>query len=286
MNFFDLHCDTPYECYFKNQEFLKNSLSVSGDKGSTFDNWSQFFAVWIKDDLENPFEVYKRVLTDFKEKLKNKPDNLKPYFSVEGGAVLQNDLDRLYKLKQDGIKLLTLTWNGENQLAGGSKTDKGLTDFGKDVIGEMNKIKMICDLSHINDKSFFKAVELSDFPVATHSNSRTVLNHPRNLTDAQLKLIHEKNGIIGICFYQPFLGDNVFEGIYKNIYHMSNLGLKDNIAIGSDFDGGDMGKEFNDISKIPNLYKFLSEKGLEKTFLDKIFYKNAENYMLRLEKES
>ena len=284
MNYFDLHCDTPYECYFKNQDFFENNLAVSGEKGAVFDNWRQVFAVWIRDDLDEPYTLYKAILKDFKEKLKNKPDNLTPYFSVEGGAVIEDDIDRLYELKKDGISALTLTWNGENRIAGGSKTDKGLTDFGKRVISEMNSLDMLCDLSHLNEKSFYSAVELADYPIATHSNCRAVFDYPRNLSDNQLKLIAEKGGIVGLCFYPKFLGGEAYQKLYENIFHLLELGMENNIALGSDFDGADMSYELCDITKIPFLYAQLREKGIDEKILDKIFYKNAENYLETFDK--
>ena len=284
MDYFDLHCDTPYECYFKNQDFFENNLAVSGEKGAVFDNWRQVLAVWIRDDLDEPYTLYKAILKDFKEKLNKKPDNLTPYFSVEGGAVIDDDIDRLYEMKKDGICALTLTWNGENRIAGGSKTDKGLTPFGKRVIKEMNFLNMLCDLSHLNENSFYSVIELADYPIATHSNCKSVFDCPRNLNDNQLKLIAEKGGIVGLCFYPKFLGGDVYEKLYENIYHMLELGMENNIAIGSDFDGADMGDELCDISGIPLLYAKLHEKGIDKLILDKIFYKNAENYLETFDK--
>lgn len=284
MNYFDLHCDTPYECYFKNQPFFRNSLAVSGEKGAFFENWKQLFAVWIRDDIDEPFKLYRAILNDFKEKLTQKSDNLTPYFAVEGGAVIGNDIDLLYELKKDGIRSLTLTWNGENLIAGGSKTDRGLTSFGQMVIKELNSLQICCDLSHLNDKSFYKAVETADYPIATHSNCRAVCDVPRNLTDDKLQLIAEKGGIIGLCFYPEFLGGDVFLKLYENIYHMLELGLENNIAIGSDFDGAKMDNALSDIAKIPYLYVKLNEKGISADILDKIFYKNAENYFETFDK--
>ena len=284
MNYFDLHCDTPYECYLKKQDFMKNSLAVSGKKGAEFENWKQVFAIWIRDCQDEPYTLYKAILKDFKEKLRDKPNNLTPYFSVEGGAVIEDDIDRLYILKKDGICALTLTWNGENRIAGGSKTDKGLTEFGKSVIRELNSLNMLCDLSHLNEKSFYSAIELADFPIATHSNCSAVFECPRNLSDNQLKLIAEKGGIVGLCFYPQFLGGDVYQKLYENIYHLLELGMENNIAIGSDFDGADMAGGLCDITKIPFLYAELHEKGINKTLLDKIFYKNAENYLETFDK--
>ena len=281
MNFFDLHCDTAFECYKNNEEFYVNSLAISGE-AADFKKWKQVFAVWIRDDHPEPFEFYQTVLTDIKQKLLKKPSFLTEFFSVEGGAVLEDDSDRLYILKNDQIKLLTLCWNGENLIAGGSKTEKGLTAFGKEVVSKMNRLKMACDLSHLNEKSFYAALEVADFPLASHSCSRFVFNHQRNLYDDQIKQLSQKNGIIGLCFYPEFLGENVFEAIYRNIFHLLDMGLENHIAIGSDFDGGQMDKTLNSIKLVPNLYTFLQTKGLKEDLLNKIFYENADNFIAKL----
>ena len=272
MRFFDLHCDTAYKMYTEKQLFYKNQLAVSGENGEIFDSWHQTFAIWLPEDLEKPFSFYKNVLLHLKENLCGK---VNPIFAVEGGTVLENDSDRLYELKRDGVKLLTLTWNGENAIAGGSKSDKGVTEFGKTVIGKMNNLGMAVDVSHLNDKSFFDVIERAEKPLASHSNCRTVCDVARNLSDTQIKLICEKGGIIGLNFYPLFLGDNVFEKIYQNIYHLLSMGYENNIAIGSDFDGADMAKELCNITKILDLYTFLEQKGLDISLLDKIFYQNA-----------
>lgn len=282
MVFFDLHCDTPYECYIKNQEFKTNTLAVSSDKGVNFSKWYQTFAIWIKDDLENPFELYKSVLNDFKQKLECACPNLTPIFAVEGGAVIENDISRLYQLKDDGIRFLTLCWNGENNIAGGVNSEKGLTDFGKEVIAELNHLKICCDLSHINEKSFFDAVAITQYPIATHSNCKAIYPHKRNLSDTQINLIAEKGGLIGLCPYPVFLGQDVFLGIYRNIMHLLEMGFENNIAVGSDFDGAKMHEKLCSIDKIPDLYAYLREKGLNNSLLDKIFFKNAYNFIAKL----
>lgn len=281
-DFFDLHCDTPFECFTKSQKFYVNRLAVSGKKGETFNNWCQTFAFWIRDDLASPFEKYKETYADFALKLAEKPRNLTPYFAVEGGALLENDADRIFKLKSDGIIFLTLTWNGENNLAGGVKSDKTLTDFGKKAIKNLNRCKIGCDLSHLNQKSFFKAAEISDFPLATHSNCRSLCDNPRNLSDEQIKILHQKGGIMGLCFYPEFLGDDVFESIYRNIFYLCEKGYEDIIAIGSDFDGARMSPKLDNISKVKDLYSFLEGKGFKSELLHSIFYLNAYNFVAKL----
>jgi len=282
MDYFDLHSDTPFKHYQNRLRNTTDKISIPFEEAALFDNWHQTFAIWIDDAATKPFELYQNILADFNKKLESKPSNLTPVLAVEGGAVLENDIERTEILKNDKIKFLTLTWNGENNIAGGSKTEKGLTDFGKKVIKRLNRYRIACDLSHINEKSFYSAIEISDFPIATHSNCFSICPHKRNLKDEQIKLIAEKGGVVGINFYPVFLGDNVFENIYQNIFHICDMGYENIIAIGSDFDGADMHESLDSISKIPSLYHFLSTKGFNKELLNKIFFENAEKFVAKL----
>ena len=282
MDFFDLHCDTAFELYKRNLSFDNDELSVNRNSAKVFGKWTQTFAVWIKDDAENPFRLYENIISDIKFKLKTTPENLTPLFAVEGGSVIEDKTDRLEVLKKDGIKLFALTWNGENRIAGGCKTEKGLTDFGVTVIKELNRLKIGCDLSHLNKKSFYSAMEYAEFPLATHSNCYGICPNRRNLTLEQIKLITQKNGIIGLTFYPEFLGENIYKKIYENIFLLCDKGFENNIAIGSDFDGGKMSESLDKTSKIPLLYGFLEKKGLSKPLLNKIFYENAHKFIALL----
>lgn len=282
MNFLDLHCDTAFELYQQKLPFYNNKLSVTKSSCNHFRKWVQTFAVWISDTAENPFELYKNIIKDIKIKLENKPLNLTPIFAVEGGWVIENDIDRLQILKNDGIKMLTLTWNNENPIGGGCNTNKGLTDFGKDVIKNLNLLKIATDLSHLNIKTFYKALETADFPLATHSNCYEICPHQRNLTLEQMKLIAQKDGVIGLTFYPPFLEGDVFEKIYENIFLLCENNLENNIAIGSDFDGAEMDKKLHKTSDIPFLYNYLKQRGLKKTLLDKIFFENGYKFIAKL----
>ena len=282
MNYFDFHCDTAFELLKQNTNFTNTDLAVNFQGGEHFENWFQTFAIWIDDTLQYPFQIYQKTLENLKEKLKNKPQNLTPIFSVEGGSLIEGDLEKLDLLKKDKIRFLTLTWNGENAIGGGLESDKDLTDFGKKVIAKLNDLKIATDLSHANKKTFYSAIEIADFPIETHSNCFEIHPHKRNLTLEQMRLIAQKNGIIGLNFYPPFLGQNVFEKIFENIYYLCQNGLENNIAIGSDFDGAKMSKKLDKINKIPYLYEFLSNKGLKRSILDKIFFENGYNYIAKM----
>ena len=142
---------------------------------------------------------------------------------------------------------------------------------------------MICDLAHMYRQGFFEAVSIAERPIVTHACCDFLHNHPRNLTDQQLKIIAQKNGLIGLCLYPVFLGDgDVFENVYRHIFHLLELDLEDSISIGSDFDGADMSDTLSDISKILTLYRYLSKRGIKNDVLDKVFYKNANNFFVNL----
>ena len=278
MNLFDLHCDTATECYEKKQPFSEGSTAVTAQSGICFEKWKQCFAIWIKDGEPSPYAYYKAVLADLKTKLSDKPDNLYPLLTVEGGSVIENDISRLSALKNDGVMALTLTWNGKNLIASGAAESGGLSDFGRAVINEMNRFSIACDLSHLNNESFWDAVDVAETALATHSCCNAVFCHRRNLDDGQIKAIASKGGIIGLCCYPPFLGGCVYEGLLANIRHMLDMGLENHIAFGSDFDGGVMDPKLNSPARLPQLFDYLAENDVSCSVIDKIFYENADNF--------
>lgn len=281
MRFFDLHCDTVTALLSSEEALERNSLAVSFEKAQCFENWCQCFAIWINDGLKDPFGFYCTALKKYKSSVENAPPNLTSFLTVEGGTLIENDISRIEALEGDGVCALTLTWNGENNIASGASAQGGLKPFGRAVIAELNRLSMICDLSHLNKKSFFECLEIADLPMASHSCCETVHPHKRNLDDEQLRLLAQKGGIVGVCLYKEFLGGNIYEGFYKNIMHLLDLGLEEYIAIGTDFDGCDMPSEMPDISKIPLLMTYMLNKGFSQALLDKIFYENAASFFAR-----
>lgn len=282
MNYFDLHCDTPHRSYINDLPLNDSSLAVNlGYNG--FEKWHQCFAVWIDDNCDNPFEIYRKTLSNFKEKLQHINSDLTPHLMVENGALLENQIERLETLKSDGIKSLTLTWNNENCIAGGCCCDARLKSFGKEVIMELNRLGLACDLAHLNKRSFFDAIEYAEKPYISHTCIESVYSHRRNIKLEQAQLISRMGGIIGVCFYPEFLpqGD-VFDGIHQNLFTLLEAGLENSISIGSDFDGADMDERLSNIEQIGNLYAFLLQKGIEKLVLDKIFFENAFRFYTKL----
>ena len=181
--------------------------------------------------------------------------------------------------------MLTLTWNGENELAGGSAITGGLKPFGRDALRELERCDIVADVSHLNDESFWNVIKAARRPLAaTHSNSRKICNVPRNLTDDQFRCLAQQGGLVGLNFYTGFLREDrehtCMEDILRHAEHFLNLGGEDVLALGSDFDGADMPHDLPDCGALPQLAQRLRE-AFGFTLTEKICYKNALDFWRR-----
>lgn len=284
MNFFDLHCDTPYLSEKTGQSVSDGDLAVTLKKGGAFDRWCQVCAVWIPDGCDDPRGRYERIKNSFlaQTAVKTTASGLDstPAFllSLEGGSLIAgpDDVDRLYA---DGVRVITLTWNGGNALAGGCHSSDGLSRLGAVVIERMNALSMALDVSHLNDKSFWDALPLADRVIATHTACRSVHGVSRNLTDRQIRAVAEKGGTVGLCFYPRFLGtEDVYRDFAVQLDRLISVAGRDAAAVGSDFDGADMAPALDSLDKVPLLYAWLSQHGFSAAVLDDVFYGNAYRY--------
>jgi membrane dipeptidase len=202
--------------------------------------------------------------------------------TVEGGEVLEGDIRMLKVLYRMGVRSLCLTWNNRNEIADGvaeMQTGGGLTLFGREVVKKMNKLGMIVDVSHIAEKGFWDVLELSEDPIiASHSNSQAVWDHPRNLTDEQIKGIAQKKGVIGLNFVADFLGEqgSGFDQLLRHIDHICDLVGDDYLGFGSDFDGTDnLLAGIDDVTIYPELISFLKKRNYKDTTIRKICGENC-----------
>lgn len=173
----------------------------------------------------------------------------------------------------------SLTWNFNNEFAGGALEDGEITCGGISAIDEFNKNGIILDLAHIGNKSFFKAIDKAEKVMISHACCNTVRTHYRNFTDEQIRLVLEKNGIMGICFVSEFLCENkkadVFD-VAKHIDYFCNKFSHKNLAIGTDFYGTKNGvKGIDRYSDFNKLYDELSRLGYSRNSIQDIFFNNA-----------
>jgi membrane dipeptidase len=305
MSIIDFHCDTIMKLMDKSEEsaLKENNFSVDINKLKKAKSLAQFFALFVElDEVSDPLEYCLLMVDKFYEEIgKNSEDIalatnhkqfmdnmnkgiISAFLTIEEGAVLKGQIEQLRNFYRLGVRLITLTWNFPNELGFPNKDEehrhKGLTNFGLEVVSEMNNLGMLIDVSHLSDGGFYDVAKHSKKPfVASHSNARAISNHPRNLTDDMIRILAQKGGIMGINFEKHFLGHNELsrvEDMVAHITHIRNVGGIDCISIGTDFDGIDSsGLEIKNIGEIDILCRALSKNNFSEEDIEKIFYKNA-----------
>ena len=299
MHFIDLHCDTLYKSVTNNIPIDDVSMELKINNSDN-NNRLQCFAIWLPDELTSDeaeklfFNASKKLsvecercniklITDFKNIETDFYNNKNSaVLTVENGSALNGKIDNVRIFSELGVKMLTLTWNGANEIGDGAGVDnqKGITVFGKNVISEMEKHNIIIDISHASDKLFYDVVELTTKPfVASHSNARSVTPHKRNLTDEQIKIIIERKGLFGLNFHNKFLSENYKQAsmfdILKHTEHFLSLGGENCISFGTDFDGCDLPKDINSSQSMDNIYEMFLKHNYKESLIKKIFYENA-----------
>lgn len=306
MNFIDLHCDTAWRILEEKKELYKNDCEVDIQKLIKGNAKAQVFAHFVELDLvENPYTNF----LDINKNLINEIEKNKDYIevarnlnelnniynkgkigailSIEEGEVLEGKVERVKEVFDLGIRFITLTWNFENSIGYPNKDlkhrDKGLKSKGFEIVEEMENLGIIPDCSHLSDGGFWDLIKFCKKPfVATHSNSRYITNHSRNLKDDMIKALANKGGVTGINFCNSFLGNSKIskiEEMVAHIKHIKNVGGIDVIALGTDYDGIGNKVEINDISDIGLLGEALLKSGFNENEIEKIYSKNVERVL-------
>lgn len=304
MGIIDLHCDTILKLMEDKEKFelKQNPFSVDIEKLKKASSYAQFFALYIdldeeKDPLEYCLEMLDKfyveieknkddigIARNYEEMLKNhKQGKISAFLTIEEGGALKGKLHHLRNFYRLGVRLITLTWNYPNEIGypncAAEFTNQGLTDFGKEVVYEMNRLGMLIDVSHLSDRGFYDVAGISSKPfVASHSNARTIKNHKRNLTDPMIRTLAEKGGVMGINFAKEFLGEapiSKVEDMVRHIQHIRNQGGIEVIALGTDFDGISPGLEIENMGEIHKLIHALQKNDFSQEDIEKICYKNA-----------
>lgn len=203
---------------------------------------------------------------------------------IENGYAIGLDLDNVDRFRRRGVAYMTLCHNGDNDIcdsAKGNSEHGGLSEFGKQVIGRMNSVGMMVDLSHASEKSFYDALETSRKPiVCSHSSSRALCDHPRNLTDDQMRALAARDGVAQVCMYDGFLkkgGGATVDDAVRHIMHMIDVMGVCHVGIGTDFDGGGGVPGLEDASWLVTLTRRLAANGLTDNDLKKVWGENFLN---------
>lgn len=199
-------------------------------------------------------------------------------FGIENGLALSHDLQNVRHFAQRGVVYITLCHNGDNDIcdsARGCNTHGGVSRFGHDVIREMNDCGLMVDLSHAAEKSFYDALQASRTPVVcSHSNCRALCDHPRNLTDGQLRDIAECGGVVQITLYPGFLrtqGEATVMDAVRHLEHAIDIAGIDHVGIGTDFDGDGGVRGMADASEMTNFTRILMERSFSERDIEKIW---------------
>ena len=295
----DLHCDTLTDVKHTPDTMDDGSKALSLSALPQGVRWAQCFAVFLPDGLrgKNAVAYYDRWRGEFLRQTAKFSDRVLPcrgaadierawaagktaaLLTVENGSALVGNLDRVALLSEQGVCAITLTWNGANELGSGHDTDGGLTAFGKHAVREMERLGILVDVSHLNDRGFADLLDVAEKPfLATHSNARAVCPHRRNLTDDMIREMVRRGCLIGLNYYVRFLRNGepcTLDDLYRHIGHFFTLGAKHCLALGSDFDGAETPECLSSPARVVDARDYLLSRGLSEEELDGIFYQNA-----------
>lgn len=216
---------------------------------------------------------------------------------IEGAEGIDPDLHMLDVLYESGLRSIGPVWSRSNIFGHGvpfrfpstPDTGPGLTERGRDLVQACNRLKIMIDLSHLNEAGFWDVAKMSDAPlVATHSNAYAVCQHSRNLTDKQLAAIRESRGMVGVNFATSFIrpdgrrnDDTPLEEMIRHMDHLIEHVGVDGVGFGSDFDGATIPAEIGDVRGLPRLVDAMRRHGYDEATLRKLCYENWVNVLER-----
>ena len=317
MNFpvFDLHCDTALALLGRTANeagcLKQNTFHIDLERASKLGGYCQCFACYTTPGMQERYEVspivvFERELATIQREVdKNKGQigfaysadeveenqaagKMSAVLTIEGPAGFDFDPELLENLHQIGFRISTLGWNEANVLAGSHVTGGGLTDQGREYVKEAQRLGILVDVSHISDEGFWNIMDVTEAPVvATHSNSRAVCAHSRNLTDDMFRAICETGGVAGINQYTEFLGNApTLDSVCDHVFHFLELDPSGtHIALGGDLDGcSDFAEGFTGVESYPALANRLLQRGAGEELVRNIFWNNALNVFRRAER--
>ena len=304
MKLFDGHCDTllgllgnPKSGPLPVGSLYENELQVDLKRGLELEAYAQVFALFGFREMGFPdlFDtLYGRFLSEAEacgEQLRfcrSRSDALNAakagkaaaFLSIEGAEVIDCRPEKLEEAAEKGVRGFGVCWNRANEITGtnAQEPDRGGSEKGGARVRLAMELGLTVDVSHLSDPGFWDVEKLAKGPfIASHSNSRTIHAHPRNLTDDMFRAIRDHGGTVGINLYSLFLGEEkvTVETVLRHIDHFLDLGGEKTLAIGGDLDGCDrLPDGILGVQDVHLIRDALALRGYEEALLDDIFYNN------------
>lgn len=299
--YFDAHCDTIYRCLRTGAQLRENDGHLDLRRASAFGRFAQVFALY-QDPEEVPqgstmVREGQLLHQKFLREMEQNRDVIVPcrtgaevdraaaegkmaaLLSIEGAELLDCQIDRLDMARDWGVRLLNPVWNHANRLSGSNAElpEQGLTSYGRDFARRMEDCGIYPDVSHISDPGFWDLVRLARGPVvASHSNSRALCPHRRNLTDDMFRAIRDSGGVVGLNLYRPFVGPaGTMEELTAHVEHFLSLGGEKTLCLGGDLDGcEELAAGMEGIQDVPQLWQALADRGYPRQLLEDLFWNN------------
>lgn len=310
MPFADLHCDTiawiRHNRLQGKEMYLRDTyqMHVNVEKLKKSGYLLQNFALFVNmNEVEDPWGTVLSLAELYTSEVEKNGDLLAPcltfgdmeqakadgkiasVLTVEEGGVCKGELENLRTLHRLGVRMLTLTWNHENEIGYPNGMPGGLKEKGAEFLAEMETLGVIPDVSHLSDQGFWDVCRLAKKPLAaSHSSARALWPHRRNLTDEQIKALAHRGGIVGVNFYADFLADGETTrtaDIVRHMKHMRDVGGLEVVALGSDFDGITCPLEMVDAAGMDQLVREMERVGFTQREIDKICWENVWDFYRR-----
>ena len=309
---FDLHCDTSLALLGEdgNQagSLRRNNLHIDLERAGELPGYCQCFGCFTTPFMEewhkvSPIRMFEREIATIQREVDKNSDLISLAYStqeieenrrqgkmsavltIEGPAGFGYDPELLENLYQIGFRISSLGWNESNPLTGSHVTGEGLTDRGREYVREAQRLGMLIDVSHISDRGFWDIMDITTAPIeATHSNSRAVCDHSRNLTDEMFLAICRTGGVAGFNQCAPFVGAQPdLDTVCDHILHFLELDPSGkHIALGGDLDGCDeLPAGFTGVESYPAMAERLLQRGVSEDILMDIYWNNAFGVMER-----
>lgn len=312
MKIIDMHCDTIHELWEgrkrgEHMTLRRNNLMLDLERMKKGVYSVQNFALFVEQKPEiSSFATVKELLSVFREEMETNADwvsqvmntkeilenekegKLSALLTVEGGEACEGRLENLQYLYDQGVRMMTLTWNFPNEIGHPNfdenqdfftpNTSEGLTETGIRFVKEMERMGMIVDVSHLSDAGFYDVVKYTKRPfVASHSNARSVCPWVRNLTDDMIRRLADRGGVVGLNYCADFLRDSRTGelDIGRQARHIADVGGIECVGLGSDFDGIPPYQGCPKAEQMDKLAAIFEKNGFGQREIDKILYQNV-----------